>query len=99
VNLETTIRYLRELRAGDTVEVTCTWIWSEGKTYRVEHNLIRADGELSASVSHVSGLLDLRERRLVPDPMRQWAARAADPTLLGLPADMQRAGGDSTTLA
>ncbi len=90
VNLETTIRYLRELRAGDTVEVTCSWIWSGGKTYRVEHNLIRADGELSATVTHVSGLMDLRERRLVPDPMRQWAARATDPTLLCLPAEMQR---------
>lgn len=90
VNLETTIRYHRELRAGDTVDVTCAWVWSEGKTYRVEHTLTRADGELSATVCHVSGLLDLRERRLVPDPLRQWAARASDPTLLGLPAEMQR---------
>lgn len=92
VNLETTIRYHRELRAGDTVDVTCSWVWSEGKTYRVEHELIRADGELSATVGHVSGLLDLRERRLVGDPMRQWAARATDPTLLCLPAHRQASG-------
>jgi acyl-CoA thioester hydrolase len=92
VNLETTIRYHRELRAGDTVDVTCSWVWSEGKTYRVEHELVRADGELSATVGHVSGLLDLRERRLVGDPMRQWAARATDPTLLCLPAHMQASG-------
>ncbi len=89
VNLETTIRYHRELRAGDSVDVTCSWVWSEGKTYRVEHALTRADGELSATVSHVSGLLDLRERRLVADPMRQWAARATDPTVLCLPSDLQ----------
>lgn len=89
VNLETTIRYHRELRAGDSVDVTCSWVWSDGKTYRVEHELTRADGELSATVGHVSGLLDLRERRLVSDPMRQWAARANDPTLLCLPAHMR----------
>ncbi|MBF6059772.1 acyl-CoA thioesterase [Nocardia terpenica] len=89
VNLETTIRYHRELRAGDCVDVTCVWLWSEGKTYRVEHALTRADGELSATVSHLSGLLDLRTRRLIADPAREWARRAADPTLLCLPAAMR----------
>ncbi|MGV9680856.1 acyl-CoA thioesterase [Nocardia sp. NPDC003482] len=87
VNLETTIRYHRELRAGDSVDVTCSWIWSPGKTFRVEHVLTRADGELSATVDHLSGLMDLRTRRLVSDPGAEWARRAADPTLLGLPAN------------
>lgn len=82
VNLETLIKYHRELRAGDAVDVTCSWIWGEGKTYRVEHNLIRADGELSATVTHVSGLMDLHTRRLVADPATEWASRAKDPTLL-----------------
>ncbi|GAB2687982.1 acyl-CoA thioesterase [Nocardia thraciensis] len=89
VNLETTIRYHRELRAGDRAEVTCAWTWSDGKTYRVEHALTRSDGELSATVSHVSGLLDLNTRKLVPHPAEEWARRATDPTLLGLPAWMQ----------
>ncbi|WP_280362944.1 acyl-CoA thioesterase [Nocardia wallacei] len=89
VNLETTLRYHRELRAGDSVEVTCSWTWSGGKTYCVEHALTRSDGELSATVSHVSGLLDLTTRKLVADPAGEWARRAADPTLLGLPACLQ----------
>ncbi|MCU1645564.1 MAG: thioesterase [Nocardia sp.] len=84
VNLETVIKYHRELRAGDSVEVSCSWMWGEGKTYRVEHNLIRADGELSATVSHVSGLMDLRTRRLVANPAQEWGKRAKDPTLLGV---------------
>lgn len=84
VNLETVIKYHRELRAGDAVDVTCAWVWGGGKTYRVEHELIRADGELSATVSFVSGMLDLRSRRLVADPAAEWAGRAKDPGLLGL---------------
>ncbi|WP_324192831.1 acyl-CoA thioesterase [Nocardia transvalensis] len=89
VNLETTIRYHRELRAGDSVDVTCSWVWTEGKTYRVEHTLTRADGELSATIGYVSGLLDLRDRRLVRNPAAEWARRASDPTLLCLPASRQ----------
>ncbi|MFQ6397184.1 acyl-CoA thioesterase [Nocardia sp. KC 131] len=84
VNLETVIKYHRELRAGDSVDVSCSWIWGEGKTYRVEHSFTRSDGELSATITFVSGLLDLRTRRLVADPAHEWASRATEPALLGL---------------
>jgi acyl-CoA thioester hydrolase len=84
VNLETVIKYHRELRAGDSVDVTCSWIWGEGKTYRVEHVFTRSDGELSATITFVSGLLDLKIRRLVANPAAEWAARAALPERLGL---------------
>ncbi|MFI0357598.1 acyl-CoA thioesterase [Actinomadura sp. 9N407] len=83
VNLETVIRYRAELRARDQVDITCAWIWGEGKTYRVEHVLRRADGTVAAEVSHVSGLLDLRTRRLVTDLAAEWHRRAARPELLG----------------
>lgn len=86
VNLESRIRYHRELRGGDEVDVSCVWIWGEGKTYRVEHALRRADGALAAEVEHVSGLLDLKTRRLVADPAEQWRHLARRPALLGLAA-------------
>ncbi len=85
VNLETTIKFHRELRGGDAVDVSCVWLWGTGKTYRVEQILTRADGEVAATVINVSGLLDLRARRLVNDPAREWAARATKPELLGFP--------------
>ncbi|PXX57773.1 acyl-CoA thioester hydrolase [Nocardia tenerifensis] len=85
VNLETTIKFQRELRGGDTVDVSCVWLWGTGKTYRVEQVLTRADGEVAATVTNVSGLLDLKARRLVADPAREWAARARKPELLGFP--------------
>lgn len=84
VNLETVIRYHNELRGGDAVNVTCAWLWGEGKTYRVEHVLRRQDGEIAAEVKHVSGLLDLETRRLVPDPAAEWRSRAVRPGLLNL---------------
>ncbi|MFE1594861.1 acyl-CoA thioesterase [Nocardia sp. NPDC058705] len=84
VNLELNVRYLRELRADDTVEIDCRWEWGHGKTYRVEHTLTRGDGEVAATVSYVAGMLDLRARKLAADPAGIWARHARDPALLGL---------------
>jgi acyl-CoA thioester hydrolase len=84
VNLETSIRYRNELRAEDEVDVSCVFVWGEGKTFRVEQVLQRAEGAVAAEVSSLSGLLDLETRRLVPNPARHWHSRAARPELLGL---------------
>jgi len=46
------------------------------------HELRRTDGELAAQVGYVSGLLDLRQRRLVPDPAHELGSRAQSPVLL-----------------
>jgi acyl-CoA thioester hydrolase len=84
VALETTIRYLRELRAGDETEVTCAFIWGEGKTFRIEQTIRKTDGTVAAEVAGVGGLLDLRERKLVKDPREYFRALAADPRVFGL---------------
>ncbi|WP_431037867.1 acyl-CoA thioesterase [Streptomyces sp. P6-2-1] len=83
VVLETTIRYLRELRAGDEVTIGCALLWSGGKTFRVEQTITRSDGVVSAEVTGVGGILDLRERRLVADPRERVRALATDPAALG----------------
>ncbi|HEX2314604.1 MAG TPA: acyl-CoA thioesterase [Thermomonospora sp.] len=84
VTLENTIRYHRELRAGDEVEVTCDFVWGEGKTSRVVQEFRRPDGTLVAEVIGTGGLLDLAERRLVPDPGARWRALAKHPEVLNL---------------
>ncbi|MFC9926115.1 acyl-CoA thioesterase [Streptomyces sp. NPDC127190] len=86
VALETTIRYLRELRAGEEADVTCAFQWGGGKTFRVVQEIRKADGTLAAEVTGVGGLLDLKERRLVADPGRVFRELAADPALFGLPS-------------
>lgn len=84
VNLETTIRYHHELRGGDEVEVSCAWVWGDGKTYRVEHEFRLMDGTIVAEVRYVSGLLDLHQRRLLDNPAQRWRSLATKPELLGL---------------
>ncbi|WP_371600019.1 acyl-CoA thioesterase [Streptomyces sp. NBC_00564] len=84
VVLETNIRYLRELRAGDEVEVTCGFTWGEGKTFRVEQTIRKTDGTVSAELTSVGGLLDLKRRKLVADPREYFRALATDPLMFGL---------------
>ncbi|WP_410668601.1 acyl-CoA thioesterase [Amycolatopsis sp. cmx-4-68] len=84
VNLETTVRFHRELVPGGEVEVGCEFHWGTGKTCRVTQELRAPDGTLVADVSSVSGLLDLDRRRLVADPGAYWLELAARPELLGL---------------
>jgi acyl-CoA thioester hydrolase len=84
VNLETTLRFHRELRAGDQVEVSCVFEWGDGKTFRVIQEIRRADDTLAAEVSSVCGVMDLTARKLVRDPAERWRALATAPELLGL---------------
>ncbi|QJT04951.1 acyl-CoA thioesterase [Streptomyces asoensis] len=84
VALETTIRYQRELLAGDEVDVTCVFEWGGGKTFRIRQTIRKADGTVSAELTSVGGLLDLEERRMVADPTAYFKELAADPGLFGL---------------
>ncbi|MET8168773.1 acyl-CoA thioesterase [Streptomyces sp. NPDC005329] len=84
VALETTIRYRRELLAGDEVDVTCVFEWSGGKTFRIRQTISKTDGTVSAELTSVGGLLDLTERRMVADPTVHFKELATDPGLFGL---------------
>jgi acyl-CoA thioester hydrolase len=84
VTLEETIRYHRELRAGDEVTVACRPVWGNGKTYRIEQDVHLVDGTLVAEVTAVCGLFDLADRRLVPHPDEQMRSLAKAPEVLGL---------------
>src|SRR3954466_1797589 len=52
VNLETTIRYAKELRIGDEAEVSWAWIGRKSKTCRVAHVLREPTGEPVAEIHH-----------------------------------------------
>jgi acyl-CoA thioester hydrolase len=84
VVLEITVRYLRELRGGDEVDVTCELHWGEGKTFQIVQNFTRPDGTEVATVTGVGGLLDLSARRLVPDPRERFRELASGPEPLNL---------------
>ncbi|MGW6907902.1 MULTISPECIES: acyl-CoA thioesterase [unclassified Streptomyces] len=84
VALETTIRYQRELLAGDEVDVTCAFEWSGGKTFRIRQIMSKTDGTVAAELTAVGGLLDLKERRMVANPQDYFKELASDPSLFGL---------------
>lgn len=84
VALETTIRYRRELLAGDEVEVTCAFVWGGGKTFSIEQTIRKTDGTVAAEITAVGGILDLEERKLVARPDEIFKELASDPSLFGL---------------
>lgn len=84
VALETTVRYRRELLAGDEVTVSCAFEWGEGKTFRIRQVIRKADGTVAAEVEGVGGLMDLTARKLVADPRQRFKELAAEPGLFGL---------------
>ncbi|KUH38770.1 MULTISPECIES: acyl-CoA thioesterase [Streptomyces] len=84
VALEVTVRYLRELRAGDEVRVSCAFLWGAGKTFRIEQTIRKADGTVAAEVTGVGGLMDLDARRLVADPREHFRDLADRPQVMGI---------------
>ncbi|WP_200216657.1 acyl-CoA thioesterase [Micromonospora coerulea] len=84
VALEVTLRYLRELRGGDEVDVSCDFRWGMGKTFQIQQDYVRADGTPVATLTGVGGLLDLSARHLVPDPRQRFRTMCTDPGPLNL---------------
>lgn len=80
VVLEAHIRYLKELRLGDEVDVSCAIVFGEGKTFSMNSNFMR-DGTLCAEVRAKMGLMDLGTRRLVAEPENRLRALATQPDL------------------
>lgn len=93
VVLEAHIRYLRELRLGDDVDVTCNVTFGEGKTFAMNSTFTRADGTLCADVQTKMGLMDLGIRRLVADPQTTLGALADKPMYLSGALGEMRQGG------
>lgn len=83
VTLDTSVQFHHELLAGDVLDVTCTFVWGEGKTFRVEQELVKLDGTVAARIVSTGGLLDLSTRRLAADPHLRWTTIADNPTALG----------------
>ncbi|KES08607.1 thioesterase [Streptomyces toyocaensis] len=84
VALETTIRYKRELLAGDEADVSCSFVWSGGKIFTMEQTITRADGTVAAELTGAGGLMDLKQRKLLPHPQDVFRDLATDPGLFGL---------------
>jgi len=84
VVLDLRVRFRRELRGGDEVDVTCAFDFGNSRLYDIKQEFRRADGQACASLTSTCGLLDLRERKLTTDPGKHFLALATDPAIIGL---------------
>lgn len=84
VLLETRVRFLRELRQGDEVEIDSRLEFGEGRAFTIDQTIRRDDGVVAAEISCVVGLLDQGTRRLVPAPADRLREIATAPEVLGL---------------
>jgi acyl-CoA thioester hydrolase len=84
VVLDLQVRFRRELRGGDEVDVTCAFVFNSSRTYDIRQELRRSDGKVCASLTSMCGLLDLRERKLTTDPGKHFLSLASHPAILGL---------------
>jgi acyl-CoA thioester hydrolase len=82
--LESRIRYLRELILGERVEITSDISFGSGKSFRIEHTILRADGSTAAEIEGVFGLLDTKTRRLVAEPKARLGLVLDRPRLIGI---------------
>lgn len=82
VILEAQARYLRELRIGEHVTVTCEPTYGSGKTFTFLHRFIRDDGVMATEFVKIMGILDHSTRKLLADPHRILRSLATQPDLL-----------------
>ncbi|HTU75358.1 MAG TPA: acyl-CoA thioesterase [Trebonia sp.] len=82
--LDVQLKFRRELRGGDEVDVGCVFQFGEGKTFQIRHDFRRLDGLLAAEMTSTNGFLKLDERRLLADPAERLRALATDPAVLGI---------------
>lgn len=82
VLLESHISFRRELRAGDVVDVTCEPKFGEGKTFRMDSVIYKADGATAAEITCTLGLMDLERRKLVADPLGRIEKAGVDVNVL-----------------
>lgn len=82
--LDVRVKYRNELRGGDEIDVGCEFIFTGRRVFQIKQNFRRPDGALAAELVSANGLIDLAERKLVPDPAERLRALAADPEILGL---------------
>lgn len=84
VALDVSVKFRRELRGGDEVDVSCAFVFDGGPTYDIVQDFRRPDGRVAASLTSTTGLIDLRERKLTREPDKHFRQLAANPAVLGL---------------
>ncbi|MCA2218412.1 acyl-CoA thioesterase [Jidongwangia harbinensis] len=79
VDLETTVRYRKELVIGDDVDVLTRFLYPEPRTVNVLQTLTRAsDGVVAAEIRTVNAIMDLQHRKLLDDVVGAYRTLLTD---------------------
>jgi acyl-CoA thioester hydrolase len=84
VVLETRVKYRRELRSGDEVDIGCMFSFDGGKIFQIRQLFRQQDRRVAADLTTTVGLMDLTVRKLVDCPDAHFRTLAKDPAVLGL---------------
>jgi acyl-CoA thioester hydrolase len=82
VLLSTTVNFRRELRAKESLEVSCEVKFGTGKTFNVDSMITKSDGTVAAEVYCIVGIMDLEARKLIEDPRAVLEAAGFDAAVL-----------------
>jgi acyl-CoA thioester hydrolase len=85
VLLKATVKFQRELRGGDEVDVGCVISGGQGKLVELTQRFHKPDGVSVARIDCVLGLLDLTTRQLISDPRAKLLELATRPEVLFVP--------------
>ena len=71
VILEVNLKFLKELKLRETIQITTKVLSYEGKISRLQQQMIKSDGSVAAEAVFVVGFFDLKARKLIlPSP--EW---------------------------
>lgn len=72
VILEVNLKFMKEIRLRERIEVTLELIDYSGKVGRLRQQMLKSDGSVAAEAVFVFALFDLVARRIV-EPTPEWA--------------------------
>ncbi|MEH0927176.1 BTAD domain-containing putative transcriptional regulator [Micromonospora sp. CPCC 205558] len=85
VELDVSIKYMRELVFGDEIDVVTRFEYPSPKIVRLVQSMVRrSDGAPVAVVTAVTGLMDLASQQLVDNAAAIWADFLRDLAVVGL---------------
>lgn len=79
VVLEVKVRYLRELKARQKIQIHTQLTGFQKKTFQIAQQMTRLeDGETASTLEITGGIFDLRARKLIVPPPEWYAALGLD---------------------
>lgn len=72
VVLDVTLKFLKELRLRETIEIHTRLLDYKKKIGRLEQKMVKADGEIASEAIFTFALFDMKERKLI-DPTPAWS--------------------------